>query len=744
MRLSCLAPATLAVILVAWPVAPVSAQEIWPDQAWTRVADHEAAGWSTEGLAQARELADSLGTASYMVVENGRVVDSYGDLTHQYRTHSVRKSILSALYGIAWAQGRVPLGSTLADLGIEDYARLTEAERQATVRHLLQSRSGVYLPAAYENEAFDEVRPDRGSYGPGEHWFYSNWDFNTAGTVYQFLTGRNLFTAFREDLAEPLDMEDFELGSMEWRYDKRSWHPAYLFRMSSRDLARVGLLYLRHGRWEDRQIVPEEWVERTTRPISDVTYPDGRPLPGACFGMMWWVPCPEDPSPFGGGMFNAVGTGEQVISVLPAHDMVFVHRTNTDLPSSEYRSVSHPDVMSILRRILAAKRSPAPSQEEAGPHATPLETPSAPELPDSVVALPNPKGPYQVGTATRLLRLEAPEELTEDTTDHRQVIVQLFYPARRTRDVAPAAYLSDIETMQQGLREHGFPPFRELGKRLGRYRRVQTAAWPDEPMLSADGPFPILLFSPGANVSRHWYTGMAQELASRGYVVALMSHAHSTLDVFPDIGLLASHPYWHPGSDVPDEQRAARDSELSDRLGKDARATLNHMERLAATDSLLGFRGALDLSHVGIVGHSRGGATVTRSCATERRFRACIVLDNIGSQPEIERGLDQPQLTIRTPWPERRAERLHGFLEANRSVAFDVVIPGAKHMSFSDAPLVDREGYPPGELAPLPAHRTISGLLTGFLDRFLRDRDGAFRSVLAELENVELTEFGSQ
>ncbi|MFW6206876.1 MAG: serine hydrolase domain-containing protein [Gemmatimonadota bacterium] len=402
-----------SLILVAF-VASLGAgtaesQETWPDPGWTQITDLEGAGWSPDGLAEARSLADSLGTAAYLVVEDGRIVDSYGDVTYRYRTHSVRKSLLSALYGVAAGQGPLPLDATLAELGIDDYAELSDSEHRATLRHLLQSRSGVYLPAAYENEAYDEVRPARGSHGTGDHWFYSNWDFNAAGTAYQLVTGNDIFTAFRDELADPLEMDDYDLDDTEWRYETRSWHPAYLFRMSSRDLARLGLLYLREGRWKDRQIVPGEWVRRTTAPVSEATYPDGRPLPGACYGWMWWVPCPESPeaqAPFGAGMFEAVGTGEQVLSVLPAHELVFVHRTDTDLPSSEFRSVSHSEVESILGRILEAKRAPIVGQWDSEPRVRHRDTPSAPDRPDSALVLPNPEGPYQVGTATRELLAE--------------------------------------------------------------------------------------------------------------------------------------------------------------------------------------------------------------------------------------------------------------------------------------------------------------------------------------------------
>ncbi|MFW6206476.1 MAG: hypothetical protein ACOC5J_00915, partial [Gemmatimonadota bacterium] len=195
-------------------------------------------------------------------------------------------------------------------------------------------------------------------------------------------------------------------------------------------------------------------------------------------------------------------------------------------------------------------------------------------------------------------------------------------------------------------------------------------------------------------------------------------------------------------SDVSEEEQTARDDELSDRLAGDARVTLDYLERLAATDTILGFRSALDLERVGILGHSRGGSTVTRGCATDRRLRACAVLDNIGSAPETDTGLQKPQLAVRASWSEERESRLARFLSVNPRPAFDVEVAGATHMSFTDAPLVDPESHPPGELEPGTAHRTVSRVLLGFLDEYLRGEEGGFRRSVIELgPAVEMREF---
>ena len=70
---------------------------------------------------------------------------------------------MNSLIGIAVADGKINLNDTLQKLGIDDKKpSLTDVEKQATVRDLLEARSGVYHAAAYETKGMAEQRPSRG------------------------------------------------------------------------------------------------------------------------------------------------------------------------------------------------------------------------------------------------------------------------------------------------------------------------------------------------------------------------------------------------------------------------------------------------------------------------------------------------------------------------------------------------------------------------------------------------------
>src|SRR5688500_1266247 len=128
----------VAVLLIARPAGA---------QPWQQ-ADPSNAGWSIDKLETAKRYSTSLKPTAVMIVQDGKVITSWGDVSHEVNVASVRKSLLSALYGIAVSERRIDLSSSLADLAIDDTApSLTATEKTATIRDLLMARSGVYHPA---------------------------------------------------------------------------------------------------------------------------------------------------------------------------------------------------------------------------------------------------------------------------------------------------------------------------------------------------------------------------------------------------------------------------------------------------------------------------------------------------------------------------------------------------------------------------------------------------------------------
>lgn len=330
----------------------------FPGDTWQRVADPTRIGWTGRGLDSVEAGLARMSTSAVVVVEHGRIVYSYGDLTAQSYLASVRKSILSMLYGIEIARGRIDTSKTLAALGIDDLGGLLPSERRATVQDLLGARSGVYHIASYPGDFLAEA-PPRGSKKHGTYQLYSNWDFNVLGTIFEQETGTNIYDALEQELARPLHMEDWRRELQEKEGDTtRSRHLAYPIVLTTRDMARIGLLMLRNGEWNGRQIVPRDWVAKSTSaitPVSELNPPRVRKS-RAGYGYLWWVWDGAWNTGVYEGTYSGFGAYGQFITVIPKLDLVVAHKT---IPG-EGRNVSEPEYFALLDRIVAARTGAMP------------------------------------------------------------------------------------------------------------------------------------------------------------------------------------------------------------------------------------------------------------------------------------------------------------------------------------------------------------------------------------------------
>ncbi|RDJ27691.1 class C beta-lactamase-related serine hydrolase [Bosea caraganae] len=268
-----------------------------------------------------------------VVIREGQIAGTWGSTDHPVNVRSVRKSLLSALYGIAVGEGKINIDDTLEKLAIDDTPpSLSETEKQATVRDLLTCSSGIYHAAAYETRLMGEKRPDRGSHVAGKFWYYNNWDFNALGTIYRQATSQDIFEDFHHKIADPIGMTNYSYRNGVYQKEETSDHPAYLFKMSADDLAKFGLLYLNNGNVNGQQIIPSSWVMESTQPhlLTDAE--------GFGYGYMWWVSTSDTVN--GKGAFVAAGNGGQILAVAPSKQLVIAQ--TVDLSSNKGRLETAP------------------------------------------------------------------------------------------------------------------------------------------------------------------------------------------------------------------------------------------------------------------------------------------------------------------------------------------------------------------------------------------------------------------
>lgn len=273
-----------------------------------------AEGWSNDSLLKAKKYAIEVGINAVVILHKGRLVAEWGKTNEVSCLHSARKSILSLLYGIAQEKGFLNLDMTLDDLDLSDKTKLTAIERTATIRDLLMSRSGIYLPAEGEVSSMKKLKPKRGSYKPGEFWYYNNWDFNALGFILEQRTKMPIAQILNEWLALPLEFEDFTLDDVsyeKWIRNRKADHRQYKINLSARDMAKIGQMLINNGRWKAKQIVPENYILESTSALTFTT-----PNNNSYYGYSWWVNTSNE--------IEANGLGGQRIRIYKHLDLVII------------------------------------------------------------------------------------------------------------------------------------------------------------------------------------------------------------------------------------------------------------------------------------------------------------------------------------------------------------------------------------------------------------------------------------
>jgi CubicO group peptidase (beta-lactamase class C family) len=311
-------------------------EAVFPDKEWVYATDADAMGWQADNRDKLhRYLQNSTQITGLVLVHKGQIVFEYGNTQENSYIASCRKSILALLYGQHVQNGTIDLDKTLGEMGINDVTPLLDVEKTAKIRDLLAAKSGVFLSGSNGGD-FRDFAPPRGSVAPGSYWLYSNWDFNTAGYIFENQTGKNIYDELERQLATPLDFQDWDRSLQRKVGDSTvSQFPAYHMWLSTRDMARIGLLMLNEGRWKNEQLIPEDWIREIT--TTRTTYADAqRNVPvlkedglDLGYGYMWWlVQNVNDPRM--AGAYSAQGAIGQNITVYPAIETVLAFKTNSE------------------------------------------------------------------------------------------------------------------------------------------------------------------------------------------------------------------------------------------------------------------------------------------------------------------------------------------------------------------------------------------------------------------------------
>ncbi|MGI9516492.1 MAG: serine hydrolase, partial [Pirellulaceae bacterium] len=313
----------------------------WPTNEWTRAqpADKELDADRLQQLVTRIRDEEVAKVHSLLIVRDGHlVVEEYFDGHEADELHtqqSVSKSFTSALVGIAIEKGKFSgVNEKVLDFfpdleGIDRSDRSNDPKRQKmTLKDLLTMRGGTdYHERGKDSPHFQLNRKSQGwtefilnrpmVYDPGTHFQYDSGAVILTSAMIKQRYGVHADIFAEEHLFKPLGIQQ----SRWYRNQEEHPHTGGGLDLRSRDMAKLGLLYLRQGRWEDQQVVPRQWVEDSLSRQVEFDPAKGR-LVG--YGYWWWVLPPDPGGDQEQDIYAALGFMGQHILLVPEHDLIVV------------------------------------------------------------------------------------------------------------------------------------------------------------------------------------------------------------------------------------------------------------------------------------------------------------------------------------------------------------------------------------------------------------------------------------
>jgi pimeloyl-ACP methyl ester carboxylesterase len=347
--------------------------------------------------------------------------------------------------------------------------------------------------------------------------------------------------------------------------------------------------------------------------------------------------------------------------------------------------------------------------------------------------LPKPKGPNKVGT--RILHVIDPMRDAEGgrrAGSQRELMVQLWYPAE------------PVGGRREVYRRRSETTFKSSYQSV-----LRTQSLRDAPVLASNAPYPLLIFNPAWTGQRTQSTFLMQELASHGYVVASIDHTYYSGRVaFPDGRVFDGHmaPALGDFTYLSIEEGIELADQFVRILAEDIVSVLDELGALNSRPDSDWYR-CLDMSRVGALGHSIGGAAAAEACSLDPRILAALNLDGWTFGEVLRHGLAKPWMVIYGKGIEveprdlaAQSEGMQRYWQMNRENyaaveaalhrhgGCSLTIRGASHWNFSDRPLYSplRFRTQAGTIRPELAHRIVGDAVRAFFGESLPGGEPGF------------------
>jgi len=367
-----------------------------------------------------------------------------------------------------------------------------------------------------------------------------------------------------------------------------------------------------------------------------------------------------------------------------------------------------------------------------------------------VFNLPTPTGRYSIGSQYILLKTNRDEVITSKVGDKRELMIKVWYPAI-PKNEKKEFYLNKGNRIGFATK-YGLPKstFNYLD-----YVKTHTYLKPTV----AKGKFPVLIFSHGYYSNASGYYAIIEEIVSHGYIVLNINHTYeSTGSLFPNGEIkLYNTAYdkehnnkkmaemvWNATENYkkatnPKEQYIAVEdlirnyvaADITIRWSKDISSVIDELEKWNASTFLANH---LDISRIGVFGHSQGGAAAGQSLLNDGRIKAGINIDGVQWGIMIDTMMTKPFALISSDW-DATHPNLNAFAYQNGSSSdfYIAKILNSGHSNFMDIPLMINLSSinEAGTINPKRAYKITTETILQFFEIYLFDKN----SNLLELSN---------
>lgn len=306
------------------------------------------------------------------------------------------------------------------------------------------------------------------------------------------------------------------------------------------------------------------------------------------------------------------------------------------------------------------------------------------------LSLPNPSGSFPIGRAIYDWVDDAHfDALAPVPGTKRELLVWIWYPSRTHQSVGWTSEYVPAALLPKGDRAEGALFWRLLTRNPSKVR-AHSMSNPD--VSEQQRSYPVVIMRAGASAEVWKYSTLAEDLASHGYIVVAFDAPYRTgVVVFPDGRSIRRTPENNPESRPGVEQPSSINNLLA-AWTADIAFVLDRLELLNTSDNSGKFIGRLDMTRVGVFGHSFGGAQALQFCHDDSRCKAGIDVDGRPFGSVIREGIRQPFMfllssQIHSSDPESQQikadiQSIYDRLPVNGRLR--VAIRGANHFTFSD------------------------------------------------------------